>query len=303
MLNLNFVIIGAQKSGSTALFAYLAQHPDLFMCPTKELGYFAYQSGKPNFRGPDDNIYTQDVVADWAEYCGAFHAAKPGQLIGEASVIYQYNINAVENLHSRFPAAKLIAVLRNPVYRAYSAYKHLLRDERESETFEDAIALEDTRIKNNFEPLWHYRRVGLYGEQLRRVFQFYPKEQVKVIFSEDLNTNTLETVRSCFRFLGVDSSFEPDVSFRPNRSGAHKSKAIGKFINKPNWLKNNLKKVIPLKLRWKMKAMLQSDYENRADSLPEALKNALHDYYREDVHLLEKLLERDLSHWLERPLQ
>jgi hypothetical protein len=135
----DFLMIGAQKSGTSAIYAYLSQHPQVFTSENKEPGFFAFEGLQRSFAGPDDARAGRDIVRDLERYRRLFREVGDKARAGEASSIYLYAPQAAERIHHYIPNAKLIAVLRDPVDRAYSAYRHLVRDGRESLSFEGGL--------------------------------------------------------------------------------------------------------------------------------------------------------------------
>ena len=143
----NFIVLGAAKAGTTALYHYLGQHPEVCMSRTKETNFLALKDDPLDFRGPGDRDYitrfsvtTLDGYRDQFRGCGA----KPA--IGEASPLYLYSPKAPGLIGEVVPDAKLIVILRNPIDRAYSAFLHLVRDGRETVLdFGEALRLEDER--------------------------------------------------------------------------------------------------------------------------------------------------------------
>lgn len=128
----NFLIIGAAKAGTTSLYHYLAQHPQIYMSPIKEPNFFALEERCVDFRGPGDHLYIKQFsVTELERYRSLFQGVTHEQAVGEASPLYLYSPVAPARSHRYVPEMKLIAILRHPVDRAYSAFLHLLRDERE----------------------------------------------------------------------------------------------------------------------------------------------------------------------------
>src|SRR5580765_3646808 len=117
----NFLIIGAGKSGTTALYEYLKQHPQVYMSPVKEPRFFAFEGESVNFGGPWGERLNPEVMAfnSIASYSALFEDVEDETAIGEASPIYLWAAKAAARIHRRVPDARLIAILRDPVERAY----------------------------------------------------------------------------------------------------------------------------------------------------------------------------------------
>lgn len=144
----HFIIIDAAKSGTTSVLAYCAQHPGIFVSPLKEARFLAYDGKLPQYQGYGPQgpelmrSYDETLPTTWEAYQSLFEHARPDQKSGEASPAYLYLEQAPLNIQNRTPKAKLIAVLRNPVDRAFSSYLHLRRDNSEGVSFQEALELE-----------------------------------------------------------------------------------------------------------------------------------------------------------------
>jgi hypothetical protein len=195
----DFLVIGAQKAGTTALYAYLRWHPGITGPSWKEVSFF----DRHWWRGE-------------AWYRGQFPLRRRGRLVGEASPSYLFHPLAPERARALVPDARLVAVLRDPADRAYSHYQHEVALGREPLSFEDALAAEEDRTRGEVERLladprtfsrawWDhtYASRGLYAEQLERWLAVYPVEQLLVVTTEDLGERTSETYASVLHFLGA----------------------------------------------------------------------------------------------------
>lgn len=296
----NFLIIGAAKAGTTALYYYLKQHPQIYMSPVKETNFFALEGEKLNFRGPGDHEAINSFsITDLESYLLQFQEVSNEIAIGEASPLYLYSPKAPERIKFYIPNAKLIAILRNPVERAYASFLHLIRDGRESFTdFTQALQEEEARIQNNWEHIWHYKQMGFYYNQLKRYYDTFAPGQIKVYLYEDFKTRPVSVLQDIFRFLGVDDTFIPDMSIRPNVSGIPKSKVMHSFLTKPNLIKTILKPFFPARLRQRIVTSLKNRNLVKPELSPE-IRRYLIQVYKEDIMKLQDLIQRDLSKWLE----
>lgn len=319
----NFLIIGAQKAGTTALHFYLKQHPQIYMSPVKEPHFFTNEGGKLESQGSTSEKLNLSSIADveayWRQnrssctdieaYRALFGGVSNETAIGESSTLYLYSSKAPERIQHTIPNVKLIAMLRDPVERAYSAFLYLVRDGKEPLTdFAQALQEEEIRIRSNWEPNWHYRQRGLYHAQLKRYFDRFDRGQVRVYLYEDFNANPIDTLQDIFRFLGVDDTFTPDVTQRYNVSGVYKSKALHSlqtFLLAPNLIKSTLRQFLPKDLYRRLvsrKKSVLTDIRSeqtlvKPKLLPE-VREQLIQAYREDILKLQDLIQRDLSEWL-----
>jgi len=296
----NFLIIGAAKSGTTALYLYLKQHPDIFMTTPKELRYFSYNGPYPKDLHED---YIHRGVTTFKEYEQHFEEVTDEKAIGEASPMYLYVPGTAEKIKETLPDVKLMAILRNPIERAYSAYTHALRDWKEDAgSFRVALEKEPERILAGWGLLWHYTQAGFYYQQLKRYYEVFDSGQIKVILHDDLVSNPRGLLREIFEFLEVDPSFEPDISARPNISGFPKNKKFHAFMYRlfmrPNPFKWLGRRIFSQTLRRKVMVKLREENLERRE-MSEEVRNKLRTIFREDINRLEQLVGRDLSHWLE----
>ena len=299
----NFLVIGARKAGTTSLYHYLKQHPEVFMSPVKEPKFFALEGKLPDYRGPGDRwVMTQTsanrAVTDLDEYEALFDGASGEKAVGEASPAYLCNPVVPERIKAYVPEAKLIAVLRDPAERAYSAYMHQVRDGRETLPFAEALDAEEERTRANWAPGWRYTREGFYSENLARYYELFGRDRVKVGLYEDLVEDPAGLMRSFFRFLGVDDSYEPDTARRHNPSGVPKSRFVVSLLKRPNPLKSVLKPLLPGGLRGRISEGLQRRNLSEAPPLEPEARGRLVELYREDILRLQDLIGRDLSAWL-----
>lgn len=292
----NFLIIGAAKAGTSALNSYLKQHPQIYMSPVKEPQFFAYEDQKLDFHGP--GIATiQNSITDIKAYSALFQEVSNETAIGEASTIYLYNPKAPERIRHYIPDAKMIAILRNPVDRAYSGYLMHVREGRETLDFAQALQAEETRIRNNWS-FGHYTSWGFYYPQLRRYFDMFERDQIRVYLYEDMTGDAAGLLRDIFQFLNVEETFDPDLSVRYNVSGMPKNKAFHALVKRPNPIKPVLKQLLPA---W-LKTSLKDRYLQYSDVKPQLapeVRQQLLEVYRDDILKLQNLIQRDLSKWLE----
>jgi hypothetical protein len=196
----DFLILGAQKAGTTALYAYLRRHPRITGPSWKEISFFDrhYLRGEAWYRGNFPNLLRTR-----------------GELVGEASPSYLFHPLAPERAAALVPSARLIALLRNPVDRALSHYHHEVALGREELSFEDALAAEEERLEGEEERLraepgyfssawWNYtyKGRGRYAEQLERWLERFPREQLLILPSEELLGDPEQTHARVLEFLG-----------------------------------------------------------------------------------------------------
>lgn len=294
----NFLIIGAARAGTTSLYEYMRQHPQIFFSANKEPMFFALQDEKVDFKGPgDSDEINRKSITNRKDYEELFAAASGRPAVGEASALYLYSEKAANNIQHSIPDAKLIVILRNPIERAYSSFLYTIRDNRESlRDFAAALAAEPQRIAQGWEHIWHYKTMGFYGAQLQRYYDRFERKQIKVFLHEDLVTDLAGVLRETFEFLGVDPDFKPDLSLKYNQGGMPKRAWLNTLLTRPSRIKSWLK---PLTPRFLIKYYTKLKHSNLdKPALSASARQQLIDAYRDDIGKLQELLGRDLSGWL-----
>ncbi len=293
----NFLIIGAAKSGTSSLYKYLSAHPEIFVPDFKEPSFFSWEDNRPCHRGPGDKGADGGVVCDRSAYEAMLDPVSAEKAFGDASVNYIYYPWAAENIHRTIPGVRLIVVLRNPVERAYSSFMPLVRDGRETtDDFNRGLALEEERLRDNWQPLWAYKDAGLYRQQLEHYYRLFPLAQIRVYLYEDLSKDPGSMLRDIYRFLGVDDSFEGDTATCHNVSGVTRSRFLTQMIRRRSVLKAVYQRVVPLGTRRKLTARLK-EWNVSKVAMPEDARQQLVAAFRDDIVKLEELIRRVLSHW------
>lgn len=271
----NFFILGAAKSGTTSMHHYLGQHPDIFMTAHKE----------PTFFCEDFQVVSHPV-----QYFNLFDAARGEKVIGESSHGYFTDPKVPRIIKGLFQDARFLVMLRNPAERAYSHYVQLrsLGFERIS-SFEKALLAEEGRFssrkfkQSNPQYLhnFFYFRTGLYGLLLQRYFSLFPREQFKIITTEQFNADPVGEIRRIFSFLGVDPDFTPDFT-RHNEGSARRSALLTRLYN--SRVINN--KVV--RRTGFRQFLIQMNYRPM-DSIAPETRERLMALYEEDQQLLHRL--------------
>lgn len=298
----NFFIIGGSRCGTTALSEYLREHPRIFMSLPKEPGYFAAHLPYPRFR----------FARNDDEYMNLFKRATDDHIaVGEASAIYMYYPEAIRAIRAFNPDAKLVAMVRNPVDMVYSWHSLLQYWFEEDEPdFRKAWELQDVRAKGEHVPekcrdyrVLLYRDVGKFGEQMEAVCSIWPREQVRCYLLDDFAEDTKGLYEDILSFLGVPSDGRTEFP-RINENKQHRNQSLARFVAQPPeiWLKTSmlLKKTTGIEHFGILEAlMLRTARKATRPKLDPAFRAELIEVFRDDIHKLSRLLDRDLSHWLE----
>ena len=205
----DFLIIGAARSGTTSLYQYLVEHPNIEPCVVKQLHFFDqyFQKGI--------NWYRMNFPTIWKKF--VFNKIKKKNFItGEATPYYLQNPQTPKRVYQANPNIKLILLLRNPVDRAFSHYKRRLKNETEKLSFEDATSQEESRIKGEMEKMeknenyfsYTYHRLsyisaGLYAIHIKRWLQYFPKTQMLFLESDEFLRETPRIFSETLDFLNL----------------------------------------------------------------------------------------------------
>jgi hypothetical protein len=314
----DFFVIGAAKSGTTALHRYLDQHPGITMSSVKEPNFFAFLDGVPAFGGPahlerslllGDRLTREKYgfsIVTWSAYERLFAAAAPGAITGECSVSYMYYPEAAHRIKRYAPRAKFVAILRHPVDRAYSKYLQFRRDGVEPLVrFEDAIAAEPERIRQRWSPTWFYLDRGYYHRQLSTYVDLFGRERLQVTLYEDFARDPQRVLDGLFAFLGLAPAAVA-VTERHNVSrDVHVPRLVWLHdaLMRPNRISNLLRDYLPRPLVRAVVPLVRNLVFRKAGvldytPLSAELRSELTLRFRDDILRLQDLLDRDLSDWL-----
>ncbi len=281
---LDFVIIGAQKAGTTSLFQYMRGHPQLYMPPEKEAPYFNREDR---------------MAQGWQWYLQEFFGEAPeDRLWGKATPDYMGDTRIPARIHAVLPDARLLAILRNPIDRAHSDYMMNLRRGTEQRSFGQVVdqLLDEkalSRERNAPSPENGYMVRGEYGRILRVYVAEFSREQIAVHFVDRLQSDALGLVREAFEFLGVDPGYVPDnLGTVYHRGGARARVPLAFSLRRRSWARTTWH-VLPAKVRrrllywfdqWNVKG------DAAARPLEPAVREKLIAHFASDVYLLTDLL-------------
>ena len=296
----NFLIVGAAKSGTTSLYHYLNEHPQIFMSTLKEPKFLSSSYVKFPLQGKTDQISEKAIVKDLDEYKKLFIEAKGYKAIGEASpdTLY-FHKGTIPTIKKVLGEPRIIIILRDPVDRAFSNYTYQVISNREDLTFEQALDQEQDRIVNNWSFIWGYHDLGYYYEQVKTFLDNF--DQVKVCLYEDLESEPLKLVTDIYHFLEVDISFIPDLEKIHNRSGIPKNRFLHNLLTKSSpikkWIKPMILSLVSMEKIQRIRTKIFNQNLAKFD-LSSGTRKKLSQLYRKDILKLQELIKRDLSHWI-----
>jgi hypothetical protein len=275
----DFILAGAGKSGTTTLYDYLRNMPDIFM-PEKEPDFFAFDFSKIS-----PERYKQIEVA----YLKNFENIKNEKIIGEASGYIQSKV-AAKNIHQKCPNVKLLFTLRDPVERAFSHYANHIRKKTHASFFEE-IQKELTHGQNPKD--WGIRLdIGLYYQNLKRFLDIFPHEQIKIIIFEEWIQTPKTTIQEIRKFLGLQPEFK---DFTPKTSNVFlqpKNEFSETFIEN-EVTKKVSRALMPRKVRVSIRNKLFMTSKNKP-KMTEKEREVLIEYYKDEVKNLQKVLGKTL---------
>ena len=285
----NFIIIGAPKAGTTSLYHYIAEHPNIFMSEPKEVNYFSGTDiSKQNLFYADFKVNTLD------EYEGLFSSADVGQVKGEASVSYLFYPKVPQRIFELIPSCKVIAVLRNPIERGYSHYLMDYKLGLVDLPYEDIVFKRGDHKKLGLY-YQQYVELGLYAQQLEKYFDIFPKEQIKIYTQEELKIDTEAVINNLFEFLNVKKIDLVESKVKHNQFSLPKNIIIHKLYSAV-WLRKTLSVMLPYSFREHVKKILFK--KGSKPELSMAARSKLLEIYTPDILKLNKMIEQDVLIWM-----
>lgn len=311
----NFIIVGAAKSGTTSLYNYLDEHPDVYMSPIKEPNHFSSDIEPEKFNkafkkherekridldeylnGNMDYKLWGDYVQKWEQYRKLFKNVKHEKAIGEVSNSYLFSQVAAKNIIEKLPQVKIIMMLRNPMERAFSHYLANMRDGKTIKNFREEVESNYTLETREWGKKYLYIELGMYYQQVKRYLDVFPRENIKMYLYDDYKKDSVLLVKDLFRFIGVNPNVTIDFSKKYNESKIPKNKYFNFIISKSG-IKKSAIKLFPLEYREKIKSMFFTNEKKPKLSVED--KKFLLGIYREDIKNLSHVMNRDLHTWLE----
>ncbi len=296
----DFFIIGAPRCGTTALSAYLSEHPNICFSRPKESQFFA--TDMPAIR------YVSTLDEYLRKCFGHCRDCTTEMMLGEGSVWYLYSSVAVENILQFNPTAKIVIMLRNPIDMLPSLHVKYLESLTEDEpSFERAWRLQDARLRGIHVPrycrdvrLLAYRDVGQLGRQLKRVFGIVPASQRHIIVFDDFIRETKRIYEEVLSFLGLETDGRLDFPV-VNESVLPKSLKLWTFANYPPERLMRVvahgKKLLGISELGVLPALRKKLLKPADKNFSSDLRTEMEEIFRDDVSELRKLIGKKLEGW------
>ncbi|MEM6252081.1 MAG: sulfotransferase [Cyanobacteria bacterium P01_D01_bin.156] len=291
-----FLMIGVQKAGTTSIYNYLKQHPQVYMSPVKETGFF-----ERDWEVAPEKVQRvkKNGIITWQQYQKLFDQANEQHIaLGEASPNYMFHYrSSAEQIQRRLPQAKLIAILRDPVQRACSDYLMNLRDAIGKQT----PLAEQVRSRGDSS---YVLLKGKYYAPIKHFIEVFGRSQVDVFLYDDLRQDARGFMRTLYQSIGVSADFVANTSKQAQTAQVPKSRRLNRLLKTQNPIRNiatGMMQIVPTDLRHQLRAKLinlNSQDKSQARFTDEDMI-LLRQYYRDDILQLQDLLQRDLSAWLQ----
>ena len=310
----DFFIAGAPKAGTDPLYYELDQHPRIYMSPLKEPCYFSAEIRVENFEpglrermkneadsvrefihGPMTEKRFGGIVSEWNDYLRLFAQVKDEKAVGEGSVCYLWSQTAAAAIASRLPHARIIIVLMDPAERAFAQYLKSVSDGTVAHSFSQHLDACFRRTDEYLGVLHPFLEFGMYAQQVRRYTEVFPADQLHISLFEETQRNQPQWFSGILEFLGVDPAFVPEEGrghYHPN---------VPKFVRVSQTLQARglwkaLGQCVPKVLQPAVKRLLYRSTESIAMQPEDRAR--LVEHYRADIEELQRMLRKDLAHWL-----
>ena len=294
----DFFVVGAAKAGTTALHGFLVHRGGIVLPARKETNFYALNGTPPSFTGPlDDAAINTFSIWQREAYEAEFANADRQALQGEVCPWYLYSEDAPRAIAADNPAAKIAMVLRNPVDRAWSAYRHLVADGRETESFVNALALEEMRIRAGWEWFWHLRAVSRYADQVERYIRIFGRGRIRIYRYGDLVRRPERMIDDLLGFIGHRGDDATAPAWR-NISGEPRIwlARLRTLVARPDAMLRVARTVVPARIRTRLQRLLPGAAAV-PDELDPGLRRELAQEFLPDVRRLEALTGLDLGDW------
>ena len=288
-MKVDFFIVGAPKAGTTSLYHYLNEHPQVEMSLQKEPDYFSDKAIQSQ-----GLYYNKNRIDTEEKYNGLFNTQKKDVIFGEGSVSYLFYPTVAQDIKAYNPNAKIIIMLRNPINRAFSHYLMDYRLGLVSDSFKDIIN-KKSKHKNAHLFYQQYIKVGEYTTQLKRHFDIFDKQNILLIDYEDFKSDVASTVDAVYSFLNVSTEFSADVNKKHNTFTMPKNKLI-RFVYSFAVIRNILSFIFPKNIVKAVRFMLFK--KDKKPKLLEETRNQLKHYFSNDVRILGDFIGKDYSKWI-----
>ncbi len=291
------IVGGASKSGTTALYYYLNQHPEFFLPSKKELHFFSRDYLSQTVGGKGDRFILAEIPTTFQNYIDFFNDAQETQIGVDISPSYLFHYKCAGKIIKRLPEIRIVFILRNPVDKIYSQYLHLVSTGRETLSFSQALDHEKHRENIGYSDMWLYKKSGYYADAIKHFISVMGKKRVRIYYYEEFINNRTEVLADVCKFAGVDSSFQFTGIKQVNRSGLPKSKIISSLFLSPGRLSYLMRRIIPHNIGKKLRETIKNLNTGEKPGLAPDMKRKLANLYKDDLIQLEKIIKKKCN-WI-----
>lgn len=297
----HLIVIGAPKCATTSLYELFSLHPKMCVSTLKEPNYFAIRDGK------FESVFNEQfglssirkyppITQNWNEYIAQFEETKSTEVRVDVSPIYMFSKYSARNIFEKFGKnVKIIAILRNPVDRAYSQFLHHRRDGFEKSTnFKDVFFSKEESSGEG--PFWNYKEMGYYAKQLKSYYELFNKEAIHVVQYEEFRNNRESVISEIFDFIGLEKA-HVRMNTSANMSGLPKNKLANYLLTMHR--RNAFLKRMVFSLPTPMRLFFQKlkNKNLKRTILDQNIGKLCFEVYKEDIKELEEMTKQDYSAW------
>lgn len=289
----DFFVVGAPKCGTTSLYKYLQDHPQIFLPEKKELHYFSRSQIWSNSNGPGDESAVASICLDIDGYRAQYASCPVTKIAGEVSPSYLFYSQVAEDIKAYNKDAKIVVILRNPAKKAFSQYCHMLRSGQETLEFVDALEQENARISQGWNDMWYYTRGAMYSEGVQEYYDVFGRQNVEVLLFEELAAHPQEVMKKLFKFLGVEESSNIETGTVFNE-GAGKSRfgKGGMSLLRNEKFKKVIRSFVPRQHLKRLESIAMKFLFEKKPKMSRTVYKKLIADFDDDIVKLERLLNR-----------
>lgn len=279
-----FIIAGAPRCGTTSLYRYCAQHPEIYMSPIKEVNYFS-----TNYH-------------DWSEhdYRQLFEPGRNKSAVGEASPSYLRQEEGPQRIASLIPECQIIVILRDPVSRFLSDFKYSRRFGFHSEPLSEYLPIgseKEVGVPDHFR-IRTMKRKGFYAKQLRQYRNVIGDGQVHTFLYDDLVTDAPELIRTLFEVLDVDPEFSPRLQKKHNRSMESRWPTLARWT-RGGLVESAVRRIFHRTTADRTLSAIRHLNSRPSSFVPsKASVQQVREWYGSEIREVEKIVNRPLDDWL-----
>lgn len=299
----NLFLVGAPKCGTTSLYEYLRQHPQVFFPHRDDHTYSLVK--EPQHFCPDLDIGERYAIRDQSDYLALYRDTSASRWRGDASTYYLYSMASPRLIHRFNPQARILIILRPPLEMMRSYHSELLRwgGLEDITDFHEAIAASTARNKGERLPhnrgvakCLDYFAISRFGPQVERYLDVFGRSAVKIMLLEDLAASPVETWQELLMFLEIDTSFRPEFRIFNETPVSSKVERLLHTVHAVPGVKQMSNAIFPHPLRRRLMSKLRRRHRDRI--APDQRDTALRERCKPDIEHLSALIDRDLSHWM-----